>query len=201
MKKKFIGYYSPSTEEIEKSWGNGIFAFDANTLLNLYRYTENTRNDFIRALGTIKEKLFLPYQAAFEYHENRLGVIEGIEKSYNEINSILTENFEKNILKQLNQYKKHPSILIDKIIKIHDDFLLNVSKELNKQKAKHPDFKSEDDVLNDITELFDICVGEEFSKDELMKIYTEGKERYTNEIPPGYKDAKTKQKKSINNDR
>ena len=109
MKKKFIGYYSPSTEEIEKSWGNGIFAFDANTLLNLYRYTENTRNDFIRALGTIKEKLFLPYQAAFEYHENRLGVIEGIEKSYNEINSILTENFEKNILKQLNQYKKHPS--------------------------------------------------------------------------------------------
>ncbi len=199
MKKKFIGYYSPNTEEIEKSWEKGIFAFDANTLLNLYRYTENTRNDFIRALGKIKEKLFLPYQAAYEYHENRLGVIEGIEKSYNEINSILIENFDRNLQKQLNHYKKHPSILIDKIIKIHDDFLLNVSKELNEQKSKHPDFKSEDDVLNDITELFDNCVGEEFSKDELTKIYTEGKERYANEIPPGYKDAKTKQKKGLRN--
>jgi len=199
MKKKFIGYYSPNAEEIEKSWKKGIFAFDANTLLNLYRYTENTRNDFIRALGTIKDRLFLPYQAAFEYHENRLGVIEGIEKSYNEINTMLTENFEKNLLKQLNQYKKHPSILIDKIFKIHDDFLLNVSKELDKQKSKHPDFKSEDDVLNHITELFDNCVGEEFSKDELIKIYTEGKERYANEIPPGYKDANTKQKKGLKN--
>jgi len=199
MKKKFIGYYSPNKREIDEAWGKGIFAFDANTLLNLYRYTENTRDDFIRALQTIKEKLFLPYQAAYEYHENRLGVIEGIEKSYDDINSILVENFEKNLQKQLNHYKKHPSILIDEIINIHDNFLQNVSKELEKQKAKHPDFKTEDSVLNDITELFNNCVGEEFSKDELIKIYIEGKERYANEIPPGYKDETTKQKKGQRN--
>lgn len=199
MKKKFIGYYSPNKKEIDEAWGKGIFAFDANTLLNLYRYTENTRNDFIRALITIKDKLFLPYQAAFEYHENRLGVIDGIEKSYDDINSILIENFEKNLQKQLNHYKKHPSILIDEIIKIHDIFLQNVSKELVKQKSNHPDFKTEDAVLNDITELFDNCVGEEFSKDELTKIYNEGKERFANEIPPGYKDESTKQKKGLKN--
>ena len=79
MKKKFIGYYSPDKKEINEAWSKGMFAFDANTLLNLYRYTVNTRNDFILAFKTIKDKLFLPYQAAFEYHENRLGVIEGIE--------------------------------------------------------------------------------------------------------------------------
>ena len=65
MKKKFIGYYSPDKKETDEAWSKGIFAFDANTLLNLYRYTVNTRNDFIRALKTIKDKLFLPYQAAF----------------------------------------------------------------------------------------------------------------------------------------
>lgn len=199
MKKKFIGYYSPNKGEIDEAWEKGIFALDANTLLNLYRYTESTRNDFIRALQTIKEKLFLPYQAAYEYHENRLGVIEGIEKSYDDINSILVENFEKNLQKQLNHYKKHPSILIDEIINIHDNFLQNISKELAKQKANHPDFKTEDAVLNDITELFDNCVGDEFSKDVLTKIYVEGKERYANEIPPGYKDESSKQKKGLRN--
>ena len=75
----------------------------------------------------------------------------------------------------------------------------NVSNELEKQKANHPDFKTEDTVLNEITELFDDCVGEEFSKDELTKIYSEGKERYANEIPPGYKDENTKQKKGLRN--
>ena len=94
MKKKLYRYYSPNKNKFTKL-GKRIFAFDANTLLNLYRYTENTRNDFIRALKTIKEKLFLPYQAAYEYHENRVGVIEGIEKSYDDINSFLLENFEK----------------------------------------------------------------------------------------------------------
>ena len=199
MKKKFIGYYSPNKKEIDEAWNKGIFAFDANTLLNLYRYTENTRNDFVRALKTIKDKLFLPYQAAHEFHENRLGVIEGIEKSYDDIKFIFIDNFEKNLQKQLNHYKKHPSILIDKIKIEHDNFLENVSKELEKQKTNHPDFKTEDAVLNDITELFDNCVGEEFSKDELTKIYSEGKERYANEIPPGYKDENTKQKKELKN--
>jgi len=199
MKKKFIGYYSPSKGEIDEAWEKGIFALDANTLLNFYRYTESTRNDFIRALQTIKEKLFLPYQAAYEYHENRLGVIEGIEKSYDDINSILVENFDKNLQKQLNHYKKHPTILIDEIINIHDNFLQNISKELAKQKANHPDFKTEDAVLNDITELFDNCVGDEFSKDVLTNIYAEGKERYAKEIPPGYKDESSKQKKGLRN--
>lgn len=199
MKKKFIGYYSPDKKEIDEAWSKGMFAFDANTLLNLYRYTVNTRNDFILAFKKIKDKLFLPYQAAFEYHENRLGVIEGIEKSYDDINSILIENFDKYLQKQLNHYKKHPSIIIDEIIKTHDNFLEIVANELEKQKANHPDFKTEDTVLNEITELFDDCVGEEFSKDELTKIYSEGKERYAKEIPPGYKDENTKQKKGLRN--
>ena len=75
----------------------------------------------------------------------------------------------------------------------------SVSKELVKQKSNHPDFKTEDVVLNEITGLFDNCVGEEFSKDELNKIYTEGKERYANEIPPGFKDEGSKQKKGLRN--
>ena len=60
MKKEFIGFYDPTDEEIEQAWNDGIFAFDANTLLNLYRYTDVTRKDFTHALKSIKERLFIP---------------------------------------------------------------------------------------------------------------------------------------------
>ena len=75
IKKEFIGYYNPTEKEINDAWNKGTFAFDTNTLLNLYRYTELTRKDFLSALKTIKGKLFLPHQAALEFHSNRVSVI------------------------------------------------------------------------------------------------------------------------------
>lgn len=195
MRKKFIGFYNPTTSEIDDAWSNGVFAFDANTLLNLYRYTDHTRKDFLSALKTIKDKLFLPYQAAYEYHNNRLDVIEGIEKSYEDLYNIFPENFTKNLKSLIYQYKKHPTISIDKIEKIHEDFLGNIQKELDKQKAKHPNFKTNDEILDELSDLFDNSVGEEFTKEDLIKIYKEGENRYSNEIPPGYKDFPNKQKK------
>lgn len=195
MRKKFIGFYHPTTNEIDDAWNSGVFAFDANTLLNLYRYTDNTRKDFLSALKTIKDKLFLPYQAAYEYHNNRLDVIEGIEKAYEDLYNIFPENFTKNLKSLIYQYKKHPTISIDKIEKIHEDFLANIQKELDKQKAKHPNFKTNDEILDELSDLFDNSVGEEFTKEDLIKIYKEGESRYSNEIPPGYKDLPNKQKK------
>ncbi|MFO0435675.1 MAG: PIN-like domain-containing protein, partial [Sphingobacteriaceae bacterium] len=110
MKKEFIGYYNPSDKEISDAWNKGTFAFDANTLLNLYRYSENTRKDFLSALKAIKQKLFLPHQAALEFHSNRIGVIEGIGHSYDNLYKIFENNFEKNLEPQINQFKKHPVI-------------------------------------------------------------------------------------------
>jgi hypothetical protein len=199
MKKEFIGYYDPTEGEIRNSWTNGVFSFDANTLLNLYRYTELTRNDFLDALKTLKGKLFLPHQAALEYHINRIAVIERVANSYTMINDILTTNFEKVLKPHINQFKKHPAIQIEAILKLGREFLQKISDELDKQKKNHPDFMTDDNVLNKLTELFDDSVGREFSKQELKKIFDEGKERYSERIPPGFRDAETKQKKGERN--
>jgi hypothetical protein len=197
MKKKFIGFYNPTNKEIEKAWSKGFFAFDANTLLNLYRYTDNTRKDFLGALQTIKDRLFLPYQAAYEYHNNRLDVIEGMEKSHDDLFRMFSENFDNKLKSQINQYKKHPSISVDKIEKLHTDFLNNLKKELETQKTKHPNFKTTDNVSDELNGLFeDSSVGEPFSKTDLKKIYEEGEVRYAEKIPPGYEDLSDKQKKS-----
>jgi len=198
MKDNFIGFYNPTEEEINDSWSNGIFAFDANSILNLYRYTELTRNDFISALNSINTKLYLPFQAAYEFHKNRLKVIDGLDESYDEVMKVFNENFKKSIEPQINQFKKHPSIIIRDIYTLHSAFIDKVFKELEKQKKKHPDFKSNDLVLSQITGLFKNKIGTEFSKDVLKKIYLEGKERYSERIPPGYKDADKSDKSERN---
>lgn len=195
MKKEFIGFYDPTDEEIEKAWNDGIFAFDANTLLNLYRYTDVTRKDFTHALKSIKERLFIPSQVAYEYLNNRVGVIDGLEKSYFELEKVLKDNFDNNLKKSINAFKRHPSIVIETILEKYEDFLKKMSVELEKQKKRHPDFKTKDNILNELTELFASCIGKEPSKTEVVKIYAEGKERYAEEIPPEYKDLKEKEKK------
>ncbi|MDP2038710.1 MAG: PIN-like domain-containing protein, partial [Ignavibacteria bacterium] len=195
MKKEFIGFYNATEKEINDAWTKGTFAFDANTLLNLYRYTRTTRKDFIEALKTIKDKLFLPYQAAFEYQVNRLSVIVGLEQSYsNFIDNILPDT-EKNFFGSINQYKKHPSIDLNIIFKLHSEFIAKVKKELEIQKKNHPKFHENDEILDELTILFENRVGPEFSKEDLNKIFQEGKERYAELIPPGFKDYENKRKR------
>lgn len=195
MKKEFIGYYDPSEEEISNAWSNGFFSFDTNSILNLYRYSEKTQNDFINALKTIKDKLFLPHQSGLEFHSNRLNAIESIEKAYDRLIEVLEKNFKDSLEGQINNFKKHPSIIVDNIIKIHSDFIQKVNKELDKQKKKQPQYRNNDYVLDEVTNLFENKIGKEFSKDELQKIYYEGKERYAQRIPPGFKDLELKKDK------
>ncbi|MBP6127419.1 PIN domain-containing protein [Flavobacterium sp.] len=195
MKKKFIGFYDPTEQEIEDAWTNGVFAFDANTLLNLYRYTDVTRKDFLHVLKFIKENLFIPFQVAFEYLNNRIKVIDDLEKSYIGLEQSYNNIFQNNLKTAINNYKRHPSIEIQSLLKQNEDFLNKISLLLEKQKKKHPDFKTKDYILDELTLLFECCIGKEPLKSDLKKIYEEGKERYLEEIPPGYKDLKEKEKK------
>ena len=76
MKELFPGYYRPSEDEFSDLWKNCVFILDTNVLLNLYRYSEESRNDFIKVLHKIETRLWIPHQVALEFQENRTKVIE-----------------------------------------------------------------------------------------------------------------------------
>ncbi|GEN72916.1 PIN-like domain-containing protein [Chryseobacterium lathyri] len=194
MKNEFIGFYNPTKEETELSWNEGIFCFDANSILNLYRYTESTRVDFLNALKSLQSRIFIPYQAAYEFHTNRLSVINGVKSTYNDVNNFYHKCFEENINNLLNQFKKHPALNLDSIKNLNDEFLSKISIELKAQKNTHPDFESDDSILYSITEIFENSIGKDSSESELSDIYKDGKIRYEKKIPPGYKDLEKKKK-------
>ena len=75
MKNKIFEYIEPTTAEKAELWNNAVFVFDTNALLNLYRYSKNTRNEVISALEENKEKIWIPYQVAYEFMKNRCDVI------------------------------------------------------------------------------------------------------------------------------
>ena len=84
MKDLFPGFFKESEESLKQAWDECIFVFDANILLNFYRYSDSTRNEFLQMLVEIKERVWIPYRAAEEYLNNRLSVIAKQESSYDE---------------------------------------------------------------------------------------------------------------------
>nr|WP_256833831.1 PIN domain-containing protein [Pseudomonas oleovorans] len=183
MKNKFPGHFSNAATNSEL-WKTCLFVFDANILLNLYRYSDETRNLFIQTLKTLQKRIWIPYRVAYEYLENRLNVIheqqEEYEKSITEIN---------NIKEKLENTRKHPFVS-ESTMKGVTASLEKAIDELRKNKEIHSNRINNDEIKDFISELFKDRVGDAPSNETLEEIITEGSERYKQKTPPGYSDLR-----------
>lgn len=182
MKTIFPGNFVPAEDHIRSLWENCIFVFDTNILLNLYRYSDSTREEFIRVLNGLKVRLWLPHRAAQEYFENRLTVIAQQERAYEEaLKTIQT------LQADLSNARQHP-FLSDKLMRKLTQVLAEVTGELDKTKTTHVKRISTDEIQDMIGTLFEGRVGTSLSDDILEAICKDGETRYAKKIPPGYKD-------------
>lgn len=183
MKELFQGYFKENEAEITELWDNCYFAFDANILLNLYRYSDTTRREFIKVLTKIKERIWLPHRSAEEYFNNRLSVIDKQERSYDEtlksINSLESD---------LENAWQHPFVS-NNIMKRAKSVFKDLCKELEDNRSIHTNRIGNDEIQNSIATLFNKNTGTPFTREELEKILKEGEERYKEKIPPGFKDG------------
>ena len=95
MKKIFPGYYRPTEKEFSNLWNSCLFVLDANVLLNLYRYSQETSDELIQILKQISDRLWVPHQAALEYQENRLQTIAKQLEVYDEIQKLVEDSKKK----------------------------------------------------------------------------------------------------------
>lgn len=177
MKITFKEFYRLSEEEFKKVWDECLFIFDANVLLNLYRYSQTTSTEFIKILKDEKicDRIWMPHQYAFEYQKNRLLVISEQKRSYEK----LTEEIESLIKK----FERHPFLKMK-------DVMDPAVKSISDAKRKHPKWNEEDPIRDELTNLFKDKVGKPLNKEELEIIYKDGHTRNLKRIPPGYLDNK-----------
>jgi hypothetical protein len=195
------------TIDFKSIWQDGIFIFDSNVLLDLYRLPESASNDLIEVLKNkdFNNRIWIGFQVILEFLNNRYETIGDQKNKFSTVRTLLEdaisqyeEVFAKlsSELSKLKLKQRHSLIDPDKFInsdnisngkRILKDFI----DELSVLESKQSDVNDDDNIKKLVLEIFDGKIGEGFTKEELEGIYKAGEKRYENNIPPGYKD-KTK---------
>ncbi len=195
MKDQFPGYYQRSEEERETLWQDGLFVLDANVLLNPYRYSEETRKELFRILRGVQERLWIPHQAAEEFHRNRLEVIRGQKGAYAEVRKSLSAA-QKQIEDKVNAVDmalgRVTKSLLKKVKEAFDTLLAEARQLESDSGAKSvPESYSpnRDDIWQEVIDIMEGNVSERLSDERMEELRREGPRRYASEVPPGYEDA------------
>ncbi|MEY2486182.1 MAG: hypothetical protein QOH39_1830 [Verrucomicrobiota bacterium] len=184
MKVEFPGYFPISEQAIKAAWKDGLFSFDASVLLGCYRYSDDTRQELLKLIAALGDKVWITNQAALEFLDGRLGVITAQAKQYEtsvgSINSI--ENSFKNV-------RGHP-FLSRALAAEADTFFGKLRTYLTERKAELDLLVTKDPIQEAIVGILKGRIGGSFSEEELRKLFTDGERRYVAKVPPGYEDAK-----------
>ena len=186
MKTQFAMYYAPSETELKAIWQGALIVLDANVLLNLYRYSPSTRDELFDLLDSLKTQLWLPNQAALEFHRNRPNVILAEGRTYSD-----AKEQAAILLKRFDEDRSHP-FLSKKLASEVRRTLGALEEEMTEGHASHRGSVTRDAILDRITTLFDGRVGTPYTEDALVAKEKEAKKRYERDTPPGYKDRDSK---------
>ncbi|WP_422487209.1 PIN domain-containing protein [Gudongella sp. DL1XJH-153] len=194
MKEKFWGYLPLKETEFKNIWVNSKIVLDTNILLNLYRYTESTQKEVIRILDERNERFVIPELVIKEFFANRDGVIE----NHHNIREKVIENLKISDMKSSIDKHRHINLNNHKLKEIIEEFEKNINNELSK--CRTDSFYEKDTILERISDWFNDRVMDPLTNKELEEIFKEGEVRYTNKIPPGYKDDSKSESNSKYND-
>ena len=188
MKTKFFEQYSLTDEKLKEIWESGLVVFDTNILLNLYRYNKQTCDDILNYMQTFGDQLWMPFQVGWEYNNNRMEVAyksqaacDVLSKRLDEDRAALEGFFKQN-------FHHHPYLQHKEFFKRYDRYVKLLRDYLEDLKENDNGYFDNDTILEKLGELYEGRVGDDYSVDELKGIYAEGKIRYAEKIPPGYKD-------------
>jgi len=199
MRALFPGHYRPSEDEFNKLWSQCTFVLDSNVLLNLYRYPENARSDFLKVLKNISNRIWIPHQVALEFQRNRLGVIIESLKPVEDLNKEVHQIEEEidQIKSKIENSQKRGilgSIDLKGFAQKTREGLTDLKEKLVALEASQVKVFENDSIREEIENLVSGKVGVPSGEQkDLDEIYVEGEVRFKREIPPGYVDQSKEQ--------
>lgn len=184
MKRTFPGYFSNDPESLQDTWGRCLFVLDANVLLSLYRYSNETRSELTDIFKLLSDRIWVPHQVANEYLVNRVSVIGQQVKLYDEAVKSVDE-----LRRSFENPKQHPFISSETLVEVVSAFE-KVILDLSSNKKIYLSKIEVDDVKAQLELLLDGRVGAALSAGDESDVLEVGPLRYAQRVPPGYKDIK-----------
>lgn len=198
MRKLFPAYYKPSNEEFDQLWNESVFVFDTNVLLKVYQLDENLRKVLVSLFEQLAEqnRLWIPYQAALEYHKNMHGKILGqetaLDQAFTEKDGLVP--LLKGVIARAKIFETHPIVSHKELCGVVEETISKIEKLFDKG-DQLTRYKEECETLSlKMSAIFDGRVGLPFDEETLNKKRKEADDRYKDLVPPGYMDKKEKEK-------
>jgi len=183
MRAAFPEYFVGEPERQKNLWANSIFVLDTNVLLDLYRFSDSARDALFKVMESLGERLWVPYQVAAEYFENRLNVIEAQSEAYAKSIAGLKAAKDK-----FNAGTRHPFVSDDVFKGFISSYDLMIEELEDKQKS-YLSYVNDDVIKGRIGDILSGRVGEPYSEERLLEIASEGEKRYLENVPPGFQDG------------
>lgn len=180
MRKAIKEYIEYSDVEKASLWNNATFVFDTNVFLNLYRYSNKTREQLFDSFKHLGNRIWMPYQVAIEFCKDRYKTIEEANKRF--------ETMKTEAEKLVNDWKEklHPD---NNDINELNNYLNEWIKKEEECNYTYYDVR-DDEIFNKLLDLFAGRTGSQLDPKDFSAIEKEGEGRYAQKIPPGYKDNK-----------
>ncbi|ROP56866.1 MULTISPECIES: PIN-like domain-containing protein [unclassified Rathayibacter] len=191
MKNLFRGYYQPNIEELDQIWNEGLIVLDTNALLNLFRYTRRTRDEFIEVLQRVALSLWIPHQVGLEFQKRRLDVIQDQGRAYADLEKAV-DSADSQVHKALDGFRLHPFIskvqIVDTLTQGLDEVRSIITNSKNEYEKTLLGQDENDRIFSIISTLYESRVGAQLSEEDLAQVFSDGEKRYSAKVPPGYRD-------------
>ncbi len=198
--------YTPSTIDKateEKLWKDAVIVFDTCALLDFYYMSAAHQEVMSDILKYLSPRIWLPAQVVYEYYKNRESVIlKPISENYRD-KELQGNHFVDDLKSFIVSWEReyyHPFISTESLKSIKEalaviepkinEIKTTVSIEYQAKKNEIKGIKDKDAIEKAVSAL---SKGDAFTYSEVLSICKEGAFRYANQIPPGYKDAETKE--------
>jgi hypothetical protein len=191
----FPGHYPPTEDKLREFVVDGLVVLDTNALLDLYRFTDETRAEYLKALELLGDRLWVPHRTMTEFYERRVSVIQTRYQAREDVEDGLRNAVEAaaGALLRYAVRRGFGEDVVQRIVahtqKALDDILdeLEATDEVESgvDPDAHPDL---DPILQRVEALLDGKVGEDFDVSTRAGLETVGQRRLTANVPPGYRD-------------
>ena len=203
MLKGFEGYYPP---DFDKLWKKAVFVFDTNGLLDLFRYSPETRKELLDILEELDDRIWIPHQFFYEYHRNKMTVRSTIAGAYGDTEKLLeecrssTREQMQSLAEKLQNLKNRTGVEIDARIGKVDEIFDEIQNELSNSREQHQSSLDSEPLEEYIAQLFEDNYGDPFDDVRLKEIRKIAKERMAKGIPPGSSKDSKKEKSDPDGD-